>query len=210
MPIQGETTGSKALNGWMDFPTMRSILLSKFGESNSLPIIGSFSDSSVHRIDPCMPYGSADASNMVQGEQPSFYNWRTDAEAIKKAMAWPLEGLLFDVEQNNLWLDSWGVRPSDAEGRQERVSELVSKAPSLVPVISHRYLLGTPVKAGNPVLSVYQSDIIIYGSNFRNFLTADLSDLLGLDHEEAYRRAIEGVPFSSIISIPFWGEIIGK
>jgi hypothetical protein len=109
-----------------------------------------------------------------------------------------------------LWLDSWGGRPSDAEGRQERVSELVSKAPSLVPVISHRYLLGTPVKAGNPVLSVYQSDIIIYGSNFRNFLTADLSDLLGLDHEEAYRRAIEGVPFSSITSIQFWGEIIGK
>jgi hypothetical protein len=58
MPIQGETTGSRELNGWMDFPTMRSILLSKFGESNSLPIIGSFSDSSVHRIDPCMPYGT--------------------------------------------------------------------------------------------------------------------------------------------------------
>ena len=148
-----------------------------------------------------------DNSHMVQGEHPSFYNWRIDGEAIKSALTWPLEGLLFDVERNNLWLDSWGVRPNDAGGRQQRLSNLVRDAPVLVPIFGHRYLVGTPVKAGNPVLSVYQSDIIVYGSDFRNYLIAELSDLLGFDHQEAWQRAVEGV---SITSTPFWGEIFDR
>ncbi len=144
-------------------------------------------------------------SHLAPGERPSFYNWRTDGEAIKRAMAWPLEGLLFDVERNDLWLNSWGVRPNDAGDRQQRLSTLVREAPALIPIFAHRYLLGVPVRAGNPILSVHQSDIILYGSNIRNYLIAELSELLGFDQQNAWRKAVEGV---SIESIPFWGEIM--
>ncbi len=144
-------------------------------------------------------------SQLVEGESPSFYNWRNDGEAIKKAFAWPLEGLLFDVEESNLWLNSWGVRPNDAGDRQRHLSDLVREAPALIPIIGHRYLLGTPVRAGNPVLSVYQSDIILYGSDIRNFLIAELSSLLGFNHQEAWQKAVKEV---SVESIPFWGEIM--
>lgn len=149
-----------------------------------------------------------DGSNMVQGERPSFYNWRTDAEAIREAIAWPLEGLLFDVENNVLWLDSWGVRPNDREGREQRLSELVGEAPPLIPIIGHRYLLGTPLQVGNPILSVYQSDIIFYGSDFRKFLIAELSSLLEIDHNEAYEIAVAEITRTVIEEIRFWGEII--
>jgi hypothetical protein len=158
---------------------------------------------------PMMMFGYGDRKEeRVQGESPSFYNWRTDSDAIHEAMAWPLEGLLFDVEHNVLWLDSWGVRPDDREGRQQRLSDLILEAPPLIPIIGHRYLLGMPIQAGNPVLSVYQSDIIFYGSDFREFLIAELSDLLEIDHNEAYEVADEGITRTEIERIPFWGEII--
>src|SRR5690606_29940185 len=32
------------------------------------------------------------------------YDWRHDDVAIRKALEWPLEGLLFDLEHSNLWL----------------------------------------------------------------------------------------------------------
>jgi hypothetical protein len=146
--------------------------------------------------------------DMVQGECPSFYHWGADVEAIQYAMASPLEGLLFDVENNVLWLDSWGVRPNDVEGRRQRLSELIQGAPPLIPIIGHRYLVGTPVKAGNPVLSVHQSDIIFYGSDLRKFLITELSDLLEINHEEAYQKAVEEITETSYTNIPFWGEIM--
>jgi hypothetical protein len=152
--------------------------------------------------------GYRQGRELVQGESPSFYHWGRDIEAIQGAMSEPLEGLVFDVENNDLWPDSWGERPDNAEGRQQRLSELFQAAPPLIPITGHRYLVGTPVQAGNPVLSVHQSDIIFYGLDFRKFLIAELSDLLGIDHREAYEWAVDGITETSYTSIPFWGEIM--
>lgn len=145
---------------------------------------------------------------MVQSEKPSFYDWRKDTEAIKEALEWPLKGILFDVERNDLWLESWGVRPSQPEERQIRLSELIHEAPPLIPIIGHRYLVGTPVESGNPVLSVWQSDIICFGSDFRNFLILELSKLLKIDHTKIFQKATEGITQASLKSIPFWGELL--
>ncbi len=140
-------------------------------------------------------------------DQPSYFDWRRDETALTDALEWPLEGIMFDVENNSLWPDSWGERPRDAEIR-ETVSRLVAAAPKLVPICGHRYLVGDPAKAGNPVLSVWQSDIIIYGSNLRNFLLMECSDLLGLDRDEVKNLCNVGITTESIAAIPFWGELI--
>jgi hypothetical protein len=42
--------------------------------------------------------------------------------------------------------------------------------PVLIPVFSHRYLLASPCEANNPIFSVYQTDIIIYGNNLPDYL----------------------------------------
>jgi len=91
----------------------------------------------------------------------SFPDWRNGPEEqLLLQLSRPLEGILFDVEANVDWPLEWGPRPADRDGRSRKVSELVGNAPRLVPIYSHRYIPAEPNKAGNPVFSVHQTDII--------------------------------------------------
>ena len=41
-----------------------------------------------------------------------FPDWRKpQSEQLASMQAWPLDGLLFDVEHNDFWLKEWGERP---------------------------------------------------------------------------------------------------
>lgn len=152
---------------------------------------------------------------MVLEEGPAFtYNWLTDAEAIAGRFAWLWEGLQFDVEYANLWRPSWGPKPATLEAQKQRVRELVEVAPRLIPVSGHRYLLAEPCVAGNPVLSVYQSDIVVYGADLRDYQLVECADgLLGLSRsdvralEKALRARIDE-RYSEYLAIPFWGEFL--
>ena len=149
------------------------------------------------------PYG------MVEGDdEPSYFDWQKDDEAIIDALNWPLQGLLIDVEENALWLDSWGQRPDKVTDVREKVARLVATAPTLIPITGHRYLLALSLEAGNPVLSVWGTDIICYGSNLRNFLLLEFSGLLGLDYREIAEGANAGITREKIAAIPFWGELM--
>ena len=86
-------------------------------------------------------------------------------QAIKRAIGWPLHGLLFDVENNSFWDPLWGERPESLEAAKEIATAILKGAPPLIPVYMHRYLPAEPCEAGNPVLSVYQMDIIVYGQD---------------------------------------------
>jgi hypothetical protein len=104
------------------------------------------------------------------------YDWRADDREIRSALEWPLEGLLFDVEHNALWEPEWGERPRTVNARSEVVARVVSGAPKLIPLVSHRYLPSEPNEAGNPVLSIYQSDIICYGSDLADYFEREFGD----------------------------------
>jgi hypothetical protein len=150
---------------------------------------------------------------MVLQDGPSFYNWLTDTEALQGQFAWLWEGLQFDIEHDVAWRQSWGPKPATLEEQNQRVRALVEAAPKLFPVFSHRYLLAEPCVAGNPVLSVYQSDIIIYGNDLRDYLLAEFGDILGLDVQQ--RESLKHASYANFAarqeefaSIPFWGEII--
>ena len=104
------------------------------------------------------------------------YDWRTDDGAIRKALAWPLEGLLFDVEENGLWWPEWNERPQEAEGRASVLQSILSDAPALIPILSHRYIPSEPCEAGNPVFSVYQSDIVHYRANLTDDFDREFGD----------------------------------
>jgi hypothetical protein len=43
---------------------------------------------------------------LLPAERPSFYDWQHDAADVQRAFDWPLEGLLFDIELNRMWLPS--------------------------------------------------------------------------------------------------------
>ena len=99
-----------------------------------------------------------------------FPDWRSGDEAeLRRQLAWPLEGLEFDV-RNNLWSDCWGPRPEAIADRLKVVRAWVADAPTLITVYGHRYMPERPSTAGNPVLSVYQSDMMRYGSDLADYL----------------------------------------
>lgn len=141
-----------------------------------------------------------------QKESPSFYNWLKDTREIKNAYANLLGGLLFDVENNNLWLSGWGKKPGTKALRQKRITALLKKAPKLIPVFGHRFLLIEPRRSGNPVFSIHQSDIICYGAGLRRYLLTELADLIGIDGEKSYWDSFRELKHP-LRNIPFWGEL---
>jgi len=123
------------------------------------------------------------------------WDWRTDGEGIRRALEHPLNGLLFDLEHNGLWWPEWGERPASADERAEVVTAVVNAAPRLIPLIAHRYIPDAPHKAGNPVFSVMQSDVIYYGANLTEYFA---NEFRGTYQVGPARR------------IPFWTELVER
>src|SRR5713101_4504337 len=161
----------------------------------------------LHSVDrPLVGARYLDDKTMIPTTAPSFYNWQTDTEAIQRAYEWLVEGLFFDVQQNDLWPQSWGAKPTTSEAQEARVRELVNAAPKLIPVFIHRYLLAEPCEAGNPVLSIYQSDMIIYGDDLHSYFLAEFGDLAGVGRLGSSQPMPER--WETYQAIPFWGEFL--
>lgn len=124
------------------------------------------------------------------------YDWRTDIREIRSRLSRPLEGLIFDVETNSLWLPEWGTKPGTAKDRAAIVTEAVARAPRLIPVYGHRYMPETPHEAGNPVFSVMQSDIIVYGATLEQYISNEFG-------------GGEFVVAETVRYIPFWSSLAG-
>ena len=105
---------------------------------------------------------------------PRFPHWRSaPSEALDQSLQWPADGMCFDIEHNVFWLESWGERPEALADACALARRHVSEAPVLVPVYSHRYMPAEPHLVGNPVFSVYQTDIIYYGYDLAGYLAAE-------------------------------------
>lgn len=133
----------------------------------------------------------------------SFYNWRdfneTNIKSIQKSLNWPLEGVLFDIEENVFWDSSWGDKPTElSEAKQKCINEM-QKVPKLIPIYGHRYI---PVVNGvdnPPVFSVYQTDVIYYGIDLENYFRIEF-DFLKWDVIN------EAIDKDEIALIPFWSQ----
>ena len=146
-------------------------------------------------------------SHMVPNERSLFYNWLTGSDELKRALDWPLDGLLFDIEHSGLWLPGWGPRPATLSDQEAHVRALAAAAPRLIPVFEHRYLPSEPCQPGNPVLSIYQSDIVLYASNLRSYFLFEFSELLGL--QTPHDRLSPDIDRAEhlIGRLPFWGDV---
>ncbi|WP_426361841.1 hypothetical protein [Streptomyces sp. E-08] len=98
-------------------------------------------------------------------------DWRDgDPEDLSARLARPVEGLLFDVEHNGFWHPAWPSRPAETSEALRAARTELESAPQLVPVYGHRYLPGTAGEHGHPVLSVHQTDIILYGNDLTDYI----------------------------------------
>lgn len=99
-----------------------------------------------------------------------WINWRNlESPAIKETFDWIYEGFCFDIGHNVFWLDDWGEKPANLQKAFTIAKQNIDKAPKLIPIRGHRYIPSSPHEINNPVFSVYQTDIIYYGSNLWNY-----------------------------------------
>ncbi len=126
-------------------------------------------------------------------------DWTRDHDPLVERFAWPYEGLLFDVENNDLWWPEWGARPDDPAERAAVLRRAVDAAPRLIPVFGHRYLPETPHEAGSPVFSVYQADIIVYGRDLAHYIRNEFE-------ADPVNFALDG----EVKTVPFWSEMAAR
>ncbi len=103
-----------------------------------------------------------------------WMDWRSSSKAfVKGKLGWPLEGVLFDVKNNDFWPPSWGRRPAHLKKALKVARVEYLKWPALVPLWGHRYLPAAPSESGAPVFSVYQTDVIYYGENLLSYVKSE-------------------------------------
>ena len=108
---------------------------------------------------------------------PPWPDWRDgDPGRLREQLGWPVEGALFDVEHNALWHPSWGPRPSDVNQALGTARQHLTRAPAMIPVYSHRYLPAGRGTYRHPVLSIYQTDIIVYGTDLADYIDREFAD----------------------------------
>lgn len=128
-------------------------------------------------------------------------DWRDPGSAaIATRLAWPLDGMIFDLEHDQFWLESWGDEPASVDERIAIAKRAVAAAPVLIPVFGHRYLPGDPCEAGNPVYSVHQTDVIVYGHDLRSYWRNELGPIAERDRRMASAPAPR--------AIRFWSEVL--
>ena len=120
---------------------------------------------------------------------PEFPDWRSgDETQLREWLDQPREGILFDIEHNNFWLPEWGERPEALTDALEAASNLVRSAPKLIPIYSHRMIPDEPHLPGNPVFSVHQTDIIVYGQDLYQYLHNEFVPQQDTAHPSEVRR----------------------
>lgn len=112
---------------------------------------------------------------------------------------WPYEGICFDIQNNSFWPGTWGPKPTSLSESFEIAKRKVDAAPRLIPIFAHRYLPDSPSTEGNPVFSVYQTDIIYYGSNLWNYFQNEFHYYFG---------AAEYQIAAPLRRIEFWSDFV--
>jgi hypothetical protein len=160
------------------------------------------SDAEVERVERQHNFKfPSDLRQLLQYALPvstKFPDWRNEDElALAEYMDWAVDGICFDIVHNNFWLDDWGSKPNDLDAACQLARRELTKVPTLVPIYSHRFIPSEPLLEGNPVLSVYQTDIIYYGVDLATYFAAEF-----------------GMPLPKWVTteprhIRFWSDLIG-
>ena len=107
----------------------------------------------------------------VSSGRNGFPDWRSaTSDGLREMVQQPMEEILWSVRVNGSWMSQWGERPPNLANALQLVRAEVAKAPSLIPVYSHRYLAAGPAREGNPVFSIVGFDVVYYGNDLVNYL----------------------------------------
>lgn len=146
--------------------------------------------------DQYSPDQSRDRDNPTLSEWTGFYHWHRDAHEVRDASRQAVEGIVRDVLADDFWGPSWGPCPHDLAEREARLRELMGAAPSLAPIFGHRFVVN---HGDSSVLSIVGTDVVVYGTDLRDYLLQELHDVLDIPKA----RISHDVPV-----IPLWGDLL--
>jgi hypothetical protein len=64
---------------------------------------------------------------------------------------------------------SWGEKPQELADCFDKARASLEQAPKMVPIWGHRFIPDRPNESGNPVFSIFQTDIIHYAANLSEY-----------------------------------------
>jgi hypothetical protein len=180
------------------------VLNYEYFSSLGMKLDAGLSDQEVANIEEALSFRfPPDLRELLQFGLPvgrGFVNWRDGSlDDIRHVLGAPFDGICFDIEFNSFWLGEWGVKPDAVVEAFAIAKQFIDKAPTLIPIYGHRYIPDSPSEPGNPVFSVVQTDIIIYGN--------DLETYLGIE----FAKSVEWVPKlpdSDSRWIEFWTDLV--
>lgn len=127
-------------------------------------------------------------------------DWRNlQSPMLEDKLAWPCDGFAFDINNGVFWHHTWEQRPGNTEDAIKTAARELANVPSLIPIACHVYLPAQPKAAGNPPLSIYQTDIIYGGRNLSDYL---LRFMKGLDSDWTLPRCDE------VQRLRFWSDVV--
>ena len=134
---------------------------------------------------------------------PGFPNWRSaPVWYLRDLLQRPFDRVLREVEEGQFWWQTWGAQPADVTQASNVARAQLSRAPKLIPIYQHRYLPASPRASGNPVFSVMQTDVVLYGNDLLDYLVNEFGiETIG---PEARSRAPRHIPFWS--DLVTWGD----
>jgi hypothetical protein len=125
----------------------------------------------------------------------SWPNWRGGTtEQMRRSLAWPTEGIIWDAHNNDFWPRVWGRKPKRSEDLEAAILAQLARVPKLVPLFGHRFMAAGPSQGSAPVFSVYQTDVVYYGENLPSYVAHEL---------EIPKRYATGIQRK----IPFWSNL---
>ena len=127
---------------------------------------------------------------------PDWYSIKSTE--LLEIIRWPLKGILFDIQHDQFWPEDWGVKPTLLDEALMVAKTEISKVPPLIPIYAHRFIPSEPSLEGNPILSVYQTDIVYYGHDLPSYFSNEFGVPNPYVEAESYRV------------IRFWTDIIER
>jgi hypothetical protein len=153
-----------------------------------------------------------------------FYNWIEEKDWIEYRLSWIRRMFLGDIlGVNKSWLRSWGPRPENDDEKIRIFNDWYEKAPRLLPITAHRFLMSGDDSGLKPVLSVMGFDTVVLAWSLRHFLIREFGEELGLveiykdeDDPEGYKDLMKGIPELDALqkirlddaAIPYWKEVL--
>ena len=177
----------------------------------------------LHALDKKHPVEFYDDNDEICVEEDSFfYNWLIDEQEIKDTLSWPYREIFHDVKKG-VWLKSWKERPKSENEIEKIFSDWYNKAPKLIPIHAHRFVVSGLDEIKSPVLSVWGTDTIVYGWSMKHYLLNELEGYLDLfesvyddDDKSWHSKPIKELQefqnkeweLAKKKVIPYWSELI--